>query len=190
MLRSLDLGDPVLTIPTIGFNVETLQYKHLTMPSWDVVAAKATPRVLFMGHCACLRLLPDTGFRHVTAASLFPPSPHAAPPPLDYRGTDALIYVVDACDRHRMDAARDELKAVLTEADMDDAKLLVLANKQDMPDAMAPSEVAERLGLAGLSTRRQWNIVGCQATTGDGVSDGLQWVVDQVEASRKQCNVQ
>ena len=36
ILYKLKLGDVVTTIPTIGFNVENIQYKNLTMTVWDV----------------------------------------------------------------------------------------------------------------------------------------------------------
>ncbi|CAG0887158.1 unnamed protein product [Darwinula stevensoni] len=36
ILYKLKVGEIVHTIPTIGFNVETLEYKNLTMTVWDV----------------------------------------------------------------------------------------------------------------------------------------------------------
>ncbi|KAK5584096.1 hypothetical protein RB653_005703 [Dictyostelium firmibasis] len=36
LLYKLKLGDVVSTIPTIGFNVETIEYKNLSMTVWDV----------------------------------------------------------------------------------------------------------------------------------------------------------
>lgn len=36
ILYKLKLGDIVTTIPTIGFNVETVEYKKLTFTAWDV----------------------------------------------------------------------------------------------------------------------------------------------------------
>ena len=36
VLMKLHLGETVCTIPTIGFNVEKVQYKNLTMTIWDV----------------------------------------------------------------------------------------------------------------------------------------------------------
>ena len=36
VLYKLKLGDLVTTIPTIGFNVEQVQYKNLEMTIWDV----------------------------------------------------------------------------------------------------------------------------------------------------------
>ena len=36
ILYKMKLGDVVTTIPTIGFNVETLSLKNLTITAWDV----------------------------------------------------------------------------------------------------------------------------------------------------------
>ncbi len=36
ILYKLKLGDTVTTIPTIGFNVETVEYKNIRFTMWDV----------------------------------------------------------------------------------------------------------------------------------------------------------
>ena len=36
ILYKLKLGEVVTTIPTIGFNVETVHYKNITFTVWDV----------------------------------------------------------------------------------------------------------------------------------------------------------
>lgn len=36
VLYKLKLGEKVCTIPTIGFNVETVQYKNINFTVWDV----------------------------------------------------------------------------------------------------------------------------------------------------------
>merc|ERR1719161_2994884 len=36
ILYKLKLGEVVTTIPTIGFNVETVEYKNITFTVWDV----------------------------------------------------------------------------------------------------------------------------------------------------------
>ncbi len=63
-----------------------------------------------------------------------------------------------------------------------DACVLVLDNKQDRPAARSPSEVAEAMGLHKL--RREWYIQGCCCTTGNGLYEGLDWMVNTVN-SRK-----
>jgi small GTP-binding protein len=91
-----------------------------------------------------------------------------------YEKTDALIYVVDSNDECRLDEARDELHKVMNEDAMRTAVLLVLANKQDLPRAVRPDEVASRLGLSSLRGT-QWFVQPCSATSGDGVYEGLEW---------------
>ena len=36
ILYKLKLGEVVTTIPTIGFNVETVEYKNISFTVWDV----------------------------------------------------------------------------------------------------------------------------------------------------------
>merc|ERR1712213_306974 len=81
-----------------------------------------------------------------------------------YQGTSGLIYVVDSNDRDRAEDAREELMKMLNEDEMRDAVLLVFANKQDLPNAMAAAEVTEKLGLHNMRNR-QWFIQSACATT-------------------------
>lgn len=46
--------------------------------------------------------------------------------------------------------------------------LLVFANKQDLPNAMTASEVAESVGLVRLE-ERTWQIQSCSAVEGTGI---------------------
>lgn len=50
-----------------------------------------------------------------------------------YTGTQGLVFVVDSCDRERIDEARQELHRILSDREMKDCLLLVFANKQDLP---------------------------------------------------------
>jgi hypothetical protein len=40
ILYKMKLNDLVASIPTVGFNVETIEYKNLTMTIWDVGGQK------------------------------------------------------------------------------------------------------------------------------------------------------
>jgi signal recognition particle receptor subunit beta len=57
----------------------------------------------------------------------------------------------------------------------DNAALLVLANKQDLPGALPSKEVARRLGLNDLRGRK-WFVQGACGTNGDGLAEGLGWL--------------
>lgn len=51
---------------------------------------------------------------------------------------------------------------------MKDAALLVLANKQDLPNAMTSTEIMQKLNLEALDRDRKWFIQSTVAPTGDG----------------------
>ena len=54
-------------------------------------------------------------------------------------------------------------------------KVLVLANKQDLSNALSIDIIQERLGLNKMGGRR-WNIIGCSAKTGEGLQDAIEWI--------------
>jgi len=141
ILYKLKLGEVVTTIPTIGFNVETVEYKNISFTVWDV------------GGQDKIRPL----WRHY------------------YQNTQGLIFVVDSNDRDRIEDAKEELNKMLNEDEMRDAALLVFANKQDLPNAMAAADITEKLGLNSMRNR-QWFIQSACATTGDGLYEGLDWM--------------
>ncbi|GMH53763.1 hypothetical protein TrLO_g5374 [Triparma laevis f. longispina] len=95
-----------------------------------------------------------------------------------YRGTDALIYVVDSCDRDRMEEARFELHKILTndEVKQTNRAVLVYANKQDLPGALNPAEVVQKLELNSINPSLEWYCQGSTATNGGGLYEGLDWL--------------
>ena len=145
VLFKLKLNDVVTTIPTIGFNVERVEYKNLKMTMWDI------------GGQDRLRPL----WRHY------------------YEGTDAIIFVVDSCDRTRVPQARAEIEKMMAEPALQKAKLCVFANKQDMPNAMSASEVVEGLQLRKLTN--DWYVQPTSATTGQGLYEGLDWLASRLK---------
>jgi ADP-ribosylation factor protein 1 len=53
--------------------------------------------------------------------------------------------------------------------------ILVFANKQDLPKALAPAEIVQALGLQQLKNRK-WHVQGAIATRGEGLYEGLDWL--------------
>ena len=151
ILYKLKLGEVVTTIPTIGFNVETVDYKNINFTVWDV------------GGQDKIRPL----WRHYyqnTQGIIFVVDPNDR-------------ERIDADSSAEQKSAREELQRMLVEDDLRDAVLLVFANKQDLPNALSVNEVTERLGLNSVRNR-QWYVQACCATTGDGLYEGLDWLSD------------
>jgi len=102
-----------------------------------------------------------------------------------YEGSNALIYVVDSNDVERMEEAREEMQGILeSDAFPADAVVLVFANKQDLPRALAPSEVADKMGLPNLRNRK-WYVQGSCAENGDGLFEGLDWLATTLNEAAK-----
>jgi signal recognition particle receptor subunit beta len=64
-------------------------------------------------------------------------------------GTQGLIFVIDSCDRARMDEARQELHRIINDREMKDSLLLVFANKQDVADGTSTPEHFRQTNSAG-----------------------------------------
>ncbi len=93
-----------------------------------------------------------------------------------YPNTNAIIYVVDANDRDRIEDAKTELQQLLQEEELKGVILLVFANKMDLPNALNAAEVSTGLGLVDIRDR-QFAIFQSSAIQGHGINEGLDWLV-------------
>eukprot|EP00301_Raphidiophrys_heterophryoidea_P004462 c11937_g1_i3.p2 GENE.c11937_g1_i3~~c11937_g1_i3.p2 ORF type:complete len:188 (+),score=53.96 c11937_g1_i3:127-690(+) len=153
ILYKLKLGEVVSTIPTIGFNVETVQHKSVSFTVWDI-GGQDKIRPLWRYY---------------------------------FQNTQGLIFVVDSNDRERIEEAAEELHKVLQQEDMQTVAVLVLANKQDLPNAIPATELARKLGLSNRNVplRNKWTLQPTCGTTGDGLFEGLDWLASNLSSSRK-----
>uniref|UniRef100_A0A7S0RAP2 Uncharacterized protein n=1 Tax=Pyramimonas obovata TaxID=1411642 RepID=A0A7S0RAP2_9CHLO len=150
-LYKLHLGEVVVTHPTVGSNVETIDYKNLHFEVWDL-GGQQTLRSAWQTY---------------------------------YRSTDAVIMMVDSTDRARIAITKMELERLLGSDELERAVVLVLANKQDLKDAMTATEISENLGLHHVKSHN-WQIQSCCALTGEGLFEGLEWISQQVTELSKQ----
>eukprot|EP00076_Gallus_gallus_P008550 XP_004937341.1 E3 ubiquitin-protein ligase TRIM23 isoform X3 [Gallus gallus] len=97
--------------------------------------------------------------------------------------TIAVVFVVDSSHRDRVSEAHSELAKLLTEKELRDALLLIFANKQDVAGALSVEEITELLSLHKLCCGRNWYIQGCDARSGTGLFEGLDWLSRQLVAA-------
>uniref|UniRef100_A0A8C4U0Z0 ADP-ribosylation factor-like protein 11 n=1 Tax=Falco tinnunculus TaxID=100819 RepID=A0A8C4U0Z0_FALTI len=86
--------------------------------------------------------------------------------------TSTLIFVLDSTDTARLPEAMAALEEALSHPSMAGIPVLLLANKQEVPGALAPAELGERLRQGRLAGRR-WVLQGCSAYTGQGLQEAL-----------------
>lgn len=128
------------------------------------------------------------------------------------------MFVVDSSDPERFPEALGELAKLISEKELKDASLLILANKQvlflvtfcestevkymlitflfipnvvfivvyfeqDLPTSESIERVADQLTLNKLCCGRSWHIQACDAQSGNGLHEGLDWLSRQMVAS-------
>tara|TARA_B110000003_G_C16521073_1_gene485038 strand:+ start:223 stop:798 length:576 start_codon:yes stop_codon:yes gene_type:complete len=145
-LYALHLGEAMpYTVPTIGFNVESVKVGKLDIKMWDI-GGQDRFRALW---------------------------PH-------YFGqTDGIAFVVDSCDRDRFETVRTELHGLISHKDLAGKPFLVLANKQDLPNAAGKSELTKLLQLNAIQSS-EWHIVECCAVQNDRAKLGFQWLANHI----------
>ncbi|KAK6254867.1 hypothetical protein SCA6_016172 [Theobroma cacao] len=159
-LYKLHLGDVVTTHPTVGSNVEELVYKNIR---FEILQVCWAPKYFY------LLQVWDLGGQERLRTSWA----------TYYRGTHAVIVVIDSTDRARITIMKDELFRLLGHEDLQHSVILVFANKQDLKDAMTPAEITDALSLHSIKNH-DWHIQSCCALTGDGLYDGLGWIAQHV----------
>ncbi|KAI9281988.1 ADP-ribosylation factor family-domain-containing protein [Sporodiniella umbellata] len=148
ILYKLLMNQVVTTTPTIGSNVEEVEYKNLKFLMWDI------------GGQESLRSTWKTY----------------------YVDTQAVIMVIDSTDLNRLHLAEQELHQMMESEQLQNSSLLVFANKQDVKGALGAAKISEVLGLTKLKDR-QWHIQACSALSGEGLYEGLDWIVHQLSSS-------
>lgn len=146
ILYRLKLDEVVSTVPTLGFNVETVTYKNISFTVWDI-GGQDKIRSLWRVY---------------------------------FQGCQGLIFVVDSSDKERIGEAELELKKLLNEDELQNVILLVIANKQDMPEALSASEIREKLKLNEIRNR-PWFVQSACAVKGQGLFEGLDWMATQIK---------
>ena len=63
----------------------------------------------------------------------------------------------------------------MKEPDLEKTAILIYANKKDKA-VMSVAEIVEEMKLNEMK-KKHWFIVGSNATTGEGIMEGLEWVV-------------
>uniref|UniRef100_A0A0M3IWG8 PHM7_cyt domain-containing protein n=1 Tax=Ascaris lumbricoides TaxID=6252 RepID=A0A0M3IWG8_ASCLU len=114
ILYKLKLGQSVTTIPTVGFNVETVTYKNVKFNVWKETM------VCVRSLDVCRTLVGK--IRFVLYGDIITPVP---------RRSYSLSMLLT---RERVDEARQELHRIINDREMRDAIILVFANKQDLSE--------------------------------------------------------
>ncbi len=96
-------------------------------------------------------------------------------------GSMGIVFVIDAADRDRFEEVKEELwKHVIKNPDTERIPILILANKQDLPNAADEGEIVVSLDLNRVKDR-SYRIFLTSAKTGLNVEESLQWLSEEIK---------
>ncbi len=143
-------GEDIHSIsPTLGFNIQTLDYSGYKLNVWDI-GGQQTIRSYWRNY---------------------------------FESTDGIIFVIDSSDTTRLQLVKKELNDLLVQEKLMGASLLIFANKQDIEGALTQQQIGECLNVNEIEKNRHWKMINCSAVTGDGLKEGIDWMVQDI-ASR------
>ncbi|XP_066979003.1 ADP-ribosylation factor 4-like [Macrobrachium rosenbergii] len=144
VLYKMKMDEVLTTIPTVGFNVESVEHQNVTYTVYDFGNQPWISQMI----------------------------------KLYAEGTSAVIFVVDSSDTERIAIAKEALDLMLEDKHLEDCPLLVLANKQDLPEAKSSQWITDALNLKGL--KRPWFVQGTSALDSTGLQEAFDWLGKEV----------
>ena len=103
-----------------------------------------------------------------------------------YADVQAIVFVLDSTDKVRMCVAKDELAAILEHKDIHASlcPMLFFANKADVPGALTNEECMQQMNLFNIRDR-PWHMRSSNAVTGEGVSEGIEWLAEEIRLGNR-----
>jgi ADP-ribosylation factor protein 1 len=142
------ISDVTVTIPVIGFNIETVKYKNMTFTSYGLYLDREYPWYL------------NNAKQYM------------------HQQCHAVIFLIDGNDRARFEKASTAFEKEKSEdwshLKTENVILLVLVNKRYLTEGIDMKEVVERLKLKDI--KGTWEIKECNALYGTGLVEAIEWV--------------
>ncbi|WIA43758.1 hypothetical protein OEZ86_010182 [Tetradesmus obliquus] len=157
ILYKLHIGEVLTTVPTIGFNVEKVQYKNVLFTVWDV------------GGQEKLRPLWRHYFNNTDGLIFVVDSQDKDR--LGRAGQEFRSIINDPLMKN---------SAILVFANKQDMRGCA-SPAEDMRGCASPAEVCEALGMTELRGRR-WHVQSAIAIRGEGLYEGLDWLANTLKS--------
>ncbi|XP_004692302.1 PREDICTED: ADP-ribosylation factor-like protein 8B [Condylura cristata] len=145
-------------IPTVGFNMRKVTKGNVTI-KFGSVTLKPVKRPISV-------VLTDApGERVLTSFCSF------------------KSYMIDAADREKIEASRNELHNLLDKPQLQGIPVLVLGNKRDLPNALDEKQLIEKMNLSAIQDREICCYsISCKEK--DNIDITLQWLIQHSKSRR------
>jgi ADP-ribosylation factor related protein 1 len=93
-----------------------------------------------------------------------------------YQHCQGILFIIDSTDRDRLQECRDALLSINKDL-ISDIPILMLANKQDLPDSMEVQDIKEIFNtMVEVLGARDSRVLPVSAIEGTGVKDAVEWI--------------
>ena len=108
------------------------------------------------------------------------------------KGAEGIMFVIDSADHDTLEESRMELSQLFMNPEMNSLPILLLANKQDLPNAL-DLDYLKKYFVNSFSdsnyTRRQVILRSTCAVTGDGLFEALDQLYEMILNQNKKAKI-
>ncbi|KAH7646205.1 secretion-associated Ras-related 1 [Dermatophagoides farinae] len=108
-----------------------------------------------------------------------------------FPAVDAIVFLIDACDRERFPEAKYELDSLLCDEQLSNCPVLILGNKIDKMGAASEDEIRGYFNLNGQTTGkakiakselpgRPLELFMCSVLRRQGYGEGFRWIAQYI----------
>ena len=92
-----------------------------------------------------------------------------------FQNAHGIILVIDSTDKDIIEDVNEEIRFLSIEEDLKGCPILIMANRQDLENALSPEEIKKGLGEI---TERKFEVKGTSAKTGQGIQEAYEWILN------------
>lgn len=98
------------------------------------------------------------------------------------RGVDVIVFMIDAADHEKMEAAKTELHALVSQPQLQGTPVMVLGNKRDIVGSLNEHELVQRMDLSSIKDREICCYsISCKEK--NNIDVALQWLTAHAKAN-------
>ncbi|KAI8086189.1 P-loop containing nucleoside triphosphate hydrolase protein [Halteromyces radiatus] len=102
-----------------------------------------------------------------------------------YSDCHAIVFVVDSTDGRRLEECKDTFETIITNDLVEGVPILMLANKQDLPNALRVEEIKEVFNKIAVKLgARDSRVLPVSALEGNGVREAIDWMIKRLQRNK------
>ncbi|ELK35054.1 ADP-ribosylation factor-like protein 5A [Myotis davidii] len=177
------MNEVVHTSPTIGSNVEEIVINNTRFLMWDIGGQESLRSSwnTYYTNTEFVIVVVDSTDRErisVTREELYKMLAHEED---TISNEKKKLFICWPCLLYNFDTSQiGSVSESSKKNDLRKAGLLIFANKQDVKECMTVAEISQFLKLTSIKDH-QWHIQACCALTGEGLCQGLEWMMSRLK---------